>query len=127
VAARPAARARADVFVEWFNGVWKGPPNAIAAARAAGQAPDALDVAALARRAVLLEGLLADGPYLLGADLTIGDVVAFPFLRLGLGVPPGDRDPFHHVLHEHLAGMRDGRLPRLRSWAELLSADFGRL
>ncbi len=26
----PAARAQADIFVEWFNEVWKGPPNRIA-------------------------------------------------------------------------------------------------
>jgi glutathione S-transferase len=118
----PAARARADVFAEWFNGVWKGPPNAIAAGD-----DDPAHAAALARWNGWFEALLADGPHLLGAELTIADVLALPFLRLGLGVPDDDPDPFHHVLHEHLAGMRTGALPRLASWAELLSARFGRL
>src|SRR5262245_22029109 len=31
--ADPHARAEADVFVEWFNHVWKGPPNRIAEGR----------------------------------------------------------------------------------------------
>ena len=113
----PGARARADVLVAWFNGVWKGPPNAIAAARVAGE-PDPPELVRALREATgWFEGLLHDGPHLLGTERpTIADIVALPFLRLGLGVPEGDEDPFHHVLHDHLAPLP----PRLERWARSL-------
>ena len=109
-----AARARTGVFVEWFNEVWKGPPNAIAAD------PDSPEAEALGARTAawldLFEGLLAGGDHLLG-DFGAADVCAFPFLKYAL-LPrePDDEDPFHEVLVERMP-LGDG-YPRLRAWIE---------
>jgi glutathione S-transferase len=105
----PAQRAVADVFVEWFNGVWKGPPNRIADGAAA---PG--DAERLRGSRDVFEGLLDGRDHLLG-PFGIADVVAFPFLKYGRGVQPGDTDPFHAVLAEHLALERH---PRLAAWVE---------
>jgi maleylpyruvate isomerase len=113
--AEPAARAAADVFVEWFNLVWKGPPNRIADGR---EQPG--DREWLARSRDVFEGLLASRPFLLtGEHPGIADVIAYPFLRYGLGAAPGDDDPFHAVLVEHL-GLEG--YPRLRAWLERCAA-----
>ena len=106
--ADPAARATADVFAEWFNHVWKGPPN-----RIADGAEQPGDRACLAASRDVFEGLLADRPYLLGERPGIADVLAYPFLRYGRGVSPGDDDPFHAVLAEHLDPSAH---PRLGAW-----------
>jgi glutathione S-transferase len=91
----PGARAEADIFVEWFNEVWKGPPN-----RIADGAGSPADAARLRTWCARFEDLLADGrPYLLGAELTVADVVAAPFAAyFGAPLAPGDEDPFHAVL-----------------------------
>ena len=103
-------RATADVFSEWFNLVWKGPPNRIADA---GEQPGDREWLAASRD--VFEGLLADRPFLLGDAPGIADVLAYPFLRYGRGASADDRDPFHAVLAAHLdpAGH-----PRLRAWLE---------
>jgi maleylpyruvate isomerase len=44
-----AAHARVEVFVEWFNEVWKGPPNAIEAEERRPD-PDTARIAALSAR-----------------------------------------------------------------------------
>ena len=98
-------RAGAELFVEWFNEVWKRPPNAIAAGD---------DDPGLRRRLAgwqeLFESFL-DGPeYLLG-EFGVADVCAFPFLKYAVAEPnPADTDPFHAVLRELEAP------PRLRGW-----------
>ncbi len=107
--ADPTARAAADVFAEWFNQVWKGPPN-----RIADGAEQPGDRAWLAGSRDVFEGLLAARPYLLGEQPGIADVLAYPFLRYGRGVSPGDDDPFHAVLAAHL-DPSPGH-PRLDAW-----------
>ena len=112
----PAARARVEVFVGWFNGVWKGPPNAIAAEEASPD-PDRERVAALGARLrgwlPLFEDLLATSDHLLGEAFGAADVCAFPFVKYAArSADPADADPFHRVLEQHLA-TGDG-CPRLR-------------
>jgi glutathione S-transferase len=92
--AEPARRAEADVFVDWFNGVWKVAPN-----RMAGEADAAELRGSLDRFAALLDGR----DFLLGDTFGIADVIAFPFLKYAASIAPEDPDPFHHVLAEHLA------------------------
>ena len=104
--ADPGARAEADVFVEWFNFGWKVPPNRIAAG-----VPEPGDAARLAGWNARFEALLAGRDFLLG-EFGIADVVAFPFLKYAVLAPePGDDDPFHAVLAEHLSAG-----PRLEAW-----------
>jgi len=61
----PRARAEAEIFVQWFNHVWKGPPNEIDALTREGS-PDAARVEELAMWLAgsldLFQGLLAGSP-----------------------------------------------------------------
>jgi glutathione S-transferase len=115
----PARRAEAALLVDWFNRVWKAPPNLIAAEREK-PSPNGRSLAGwgeeLSRSRERFEALLSGRDHLLGDELTVLDVVAFPFLKYAALAPdPADTDPFHHVLHEHLATTRH---PRLLAWIE---------
>jgi glutathione S-transferase len=121
--ADPAAQAATDIFVEWFNLVWKGPPNAIAD-ELEGGAPDQAVIAAAAERLRVwhdrFEDLLHGRDFLLG-PLTVADVIAFPFLKYGVIPAPADDDEvFHQVLTRHLA-VGDSR-PNLVAWVRRVDA-----
>jgi glutathione S-transferase len=108
---RDAARAaELDVFADWFNRVWKRPPNAIADGHG-GEA----DWAELRAHLDVFEALLAGRDFLFGDAVTAADFLVFPFLKYGAGIQPGDEDPFHHVLNE---GLPLDDHPRLRAWIE---------
>jgi glutathione S-transferase len=114
----PARRAEVQVFVEWFNGVWKRPPNLIAA----GTDDDAriADLSRRMRRAIgLFEGLLDERDYLFG-EFGAADCMAFPFLKYAsLGLPPGDEEVFHRILVEHQP-LRDDS--PLHNWVRRVAA-----
>jgi glutathione S-transferase len=115
-----AAHAEVDVFIEWFNRVWKVAPNAIAAQQA-GPDPDrdAIDGHRddLRHWLELFEDLLDGREHLMGEQFGAADICAFPFLKYGV-LPPADDDvdPFHHVLHEHLPIA--GSFPQLEAWID---------
>lgn len=102
--ADPARRAEADVFVDWFNLVWKVAPNRMAEG----------DAEVLRGSLERFEALLTGRDFLLGDAFGIADVIAFPFLKYAAGISADDPDRFHHVLAEHLA-LGPGH-PRLRGW-----------
>ena len=108
------ARAVVEVFVEWFNRVWKVAPNAIADG---GPAPEHAE--ALRRHQDRFEALLSDGREHLFGGFGMADLVAWPFLRYAVDATPGDDDPFHETLREHLS--LDGR-PHLAAWIERVAA-----
>jgi glutathione S-transferase len=110
--AEPARRAEADVFVDWFNRVWKVAPNRLA--EKLGACEQDAWAAELRGSLERFEALLDGRDFLLGDELGIADVIAFPFLKYAAGIEPGDPDRFHHVLAEHLA--LGGGYPRLRGW-----------
>ena len=114
----PARRAEVDVFVEWFNRVWKGPPNAIEAELTA-PAPDDARIRALGDEMrgwlAWFEALLDGRPYLMGDGFGAADVAAFPFLKYGVSHDPDDDELFHRVLVEHLP-IAGGAYPRLEAW-----------
>jgi glutathione S-transferase len=119
----PARRAEADVFVDWFDRVWKRPPNLIADELAA-VAPDLERIAGWSAEmsAALdrFEALLDGRSYLLG-EFGVADCVAFPFLKYAvLGMPRDDDELFHRVLVEHQP--LDGGYPRLREWVRSVDA-----
>jgi glutathione S-transferase len=104
-----ARRAEADVFVDWFNRVWKVAPNRLV------DEPGNSALAAELRGSLdRFEALLDGRDYLLGDRLGIADVIAFPFLKYAVSIAPDDPDVFHHVLAEHLA--LGAGYPQLRGW-----------
>ena len=111
-----ARRAELEVFLDWFNRVWKRPPNEIEAERASTE-PHAERIEELGRELTgsldLFEAMLAGRDYLFG-DFSAADCAAFPFLKYGLIFDEADTEEFHLVLREHLA--LDGRYPRLEAW-----------
>ncbi|MBA2630443.1 MAG: glutathione S-transferase family protein [Thermoleophilaceae bacterium] len=116
-----ARRAEMDVFLEWFNEVWKGPPNAIEEALETDD-PGLAAVAVHARRLDawldLFDAMLDGRPYLFG-DFSAADCAAFPFLKFPLLRDPADDELFHRLLAEYqsLAGR-----PRLAAWIERVDA-----
>jgi glutathione S-transferase len=100
----PGRLAEMLVFIDWFNRVWKVPPNAIEAELGHAQ-PDAAVIERLSRELAdaldLFEQLLADRPFLFGDSFSAADCAAFPFLKFAWGLPEGDDQLFHRVLAEH--------------------------
>ena len=115
----PARRAELDVFLDWFNEVWKVPPNAIEE-ELERDAPDRDRVKELAARMHdsldLFERLLDGRDHLFGDDLTAVDCAAFPFLKYAKLRDPDDDELFHRILEEHLR--LDDAHPRLSDWID---------
>lgn len=113
-----ARRAELDVFLEWFNEVWKGPPNAIEAELGRPE-PDGERIAALSARMRgwldVFEQLLDGRDHLFG-EFSAADCAAFPFLKYARSRDPADDEPFHRILEEHQR--LDGSHPRLSAWIE---------
>jgi glutathione S-transferase len=113
-----AKRAEMDVFIEWFNRVYKRPPNEIEAELAKPK-PDEERIAELSREMVtnlaMHEGLLAERDYLLGDEFSAAECAAFPFLKYALKIDDGDDELFHRILHER---QPIDAYPRLRAWIE---------
>jgi glutathione S-transferase len=102
-----ARRAELDVFVDWFNRVWKHAPNAIEAGgdvtTLAAEMDGHLDV---------FEALLADRDFLFG-EFSAADCCAYPFLKYAAGRDPADDELFHRILDEHQSLEES---PRLAAW-----------
>ena len=100
----PARRAELDVFLDWFNRVWKRPPNEIEAEGAKPE-PDAGRIDELGRELTgslaLFEGLLTGRDYLFGA-FSAADCASFPFLKYALIYDESDTEEFHLILREFL-------------------------
>ena len=112
--ADPTRRAVADTFVEWFNAVWKVPPNRIAEG-----AEDQELYDAISDWLDRFEAMLTGRDFLLGDALGIADVIAFPFLKYPvLGLAADDADPFHRVLVETMADPG----PNVRAWVARIDA-----
>jgi glutathione S-transferase len=111
-----ARAAELEVFLDWFNRIWKRPPNEIEAERAKAE-PDAERIYELGRELTgsleLSEALLAGRDYLFG-EFSAADCAAFPFLKYGLIFDEADTEEFHLILREYLG--LNGRYPRLEAW-----------
>ena len=114
--ADPARRAALDVFTEWFQHVWKRPPNEIE--RILGL-PET-DPHQIHELAALMDGWLGlfesmlDGrDFLFGDELSAADCIAYPFLKYAAGRDPADDELFHRVLDDYQSV--EGR-PRLAAW-----------
>ena len=98
----PARREELRVFIDWFDRVWKGPPNALADALDAGRSAGEPELRALADQLQawldVFERLLTERDYLFGDELSAADVIAWPFLRYAVFCDPEDTETFHRVL-----------------------------
>jgi glutathione S-transferase len=112
--ADPAERARLDVFVDWFDRVWKVAPNAIEAGGDVAELSAVMDT-----HLDLFEALLTGRDHLFGEAFTAADVCAYPFLKYAAGRDPADDEPFHVILAEHQTVV--GR-PHLAAWIERAGA-----
>ena len=112
-----ARRAETLVFIDWFNRVWKRPPNEIEA-ELGRPAPDRRRISALAGDMAaaldLFESLLAGREHLMGDDFSAADCAAFPFLKYALLRDPADDELFHRILEQHQQLGDDH--PRLADW-----------
>ena len=117
-----ARRAELEVFLDWFNRIWKRPPNEIEAERAKAE-PDAERIYELGRELAgsleLSEAMLAGRDYLFG-EFSAADCAAFPFLKYGLIHDEADTEEFHLILSEYLA--LNGGYPRLEAWIRRVDA-----
>jgi glutathione S-transferase len=113
---QPERRAEVLVFVDWFNRVWKRPPNEIEA-ELSKPTPDRarIDEMAELMRAYLdlFEDMLAGREHLMGHDFSAADVAAFPFLKYSVLHDPQDDELFHRILRDY---QRDRHRPRLEAW-----------
>jgi glutathione S-transferase len=119
----PARRAEMQVFLDWFNQLWKRPPNLIAAEELKPE-PDRERIAELSRRVAdslpVFESLLSGRDFLFGDELTVADVTAFPFLKYAVVWEEADDERFHAILRETMP--LDGRHPRLEAWIHRVDA-----
>ena len=110
-----------EVFVAWFNGVWKVPPNAIEAERRLDD-PDEAHIRELGAETTasldLFDRLLDGREYLFG-ELSAADFAAFPFLKYALDRNEDDDEPFHQILRELL--VLDGH-ERVEAWIRRVDA-----
>jgi maleylpyruvate isomerase len=116
-------RAALNVFIEWFNEVWKLPPNAIEAELATAL-PNPARIAALSARLRgwldTFEALLDGRDHLLSNEFSAADCIAFPFLKFARLRDPDDDEPFHLILERHQPLGDDH--PRLTAWIERVDA-----
>jgi glutathione S-transferase len=114
-----ARRAELDVFLDWFNRVWKLAPNAIEAELERDE-PDHRRVAELSAsmRASLdlFEAMLDGREHLFGDDFSAADCAAFPFLKYAQLRDPADDELFHRILEDNLR--LAGGHPRLSAWID---------
>jgi maleylacetoacetate isomerase len=121
--ADPARRAEVQVFLDWFNQLWKRPPNLIFAEEQKPE-PDRARIAELEARIAgalpVFEGLLSGRDYLFWDELSVADVTAFPFLKYAAVWEEGDEHRFHEIVRDamHL----NGRYPQLEAWIHRMNA-----
>jgi glutathione S-transferase len=119
----PARREELRSFLDWFNQVWKRPPNLIAAEEEQ-PVPDQALIAELERELAgslpRFEALLERRDFLFGDELSAADVTAFPFLKYAVLWDEGDDERFHEILRDAMS--LDGRYPRLEGWIHRIDA-----
>ena len=112
----PARRAEMLIFIDWFNRVWKRPPNEIEAEMGK-TAPDTARIARLGQAITdaleLFEGMLSGRDHLMG-EFSAADCCAFPFLKYALIQEKGDDYLFHKILTRYQA--LGTTHPRLTAW-----------
>jgi glutathione S-transferase len=116
--ADPARRAEVDLFIDWFENVYKAAPNELEDELERDD-PDsevlAVRGAEMRERLGMFERLLHRRDYVFG-EFGAADCVAYPFLKYAAGRDPADDELFHRILSEHQPLGDDH--PNLRAWIE---------
>ena len=116
---KPARRGDCLLFIDWFDRVWKRPPNTIETELSKPEGERNMTRVERLRKVMvgyldLFEQILTGREYLLG-DFSAADVAAFPFLKYAsLPLPEGDDYLFHKVLRQYQRAA-DGH-PQLIDW-----------
>jgi glutathione S-transferase len=120
--ANPLRRAELDLFIDWFERIWKWAPNTIED-ELEREEPNAALVercsAQLRGRLDRFESLLDGRDFLWGDQFGAADCVGYPFLKYAAGRDPADEELFHVILDERQPLGDDH--PRLRAWIERVS------
>ncbi len=114
----PARRAECLVFIDWFNRVWKRPPNDIESELS--KPEGRRDMRRVERLGRAMQGyldwfeqMLSGRDHLMG-EFSAADIAAFPFLKYATLHDPDDPYLFHRILVDY---QKPGSThPRLVSW-----------
>ena len=121
--ADPARRAEVELFLDWFNGVWKPDANALEAELERDPPdPEAVERlgAQIQGRLDVFESLLAGRDHLMGDEAGAADVAAFPFVKYATLEPdPVDDELFHRLLADHQDASAH---PRVAAWIDRVDA-----
>jgi len=114
----PARRADCLVFIDWFNRVWKRPPNDMEAELSQPEGQRDLKRVERLGRAMqgyldLFEQMLTGRDYLLG-EFSAADVAAFPFVKYATIQDRNDPHLFHKILVDYQRPGKDH--PRVVGW-----------
>jgi glutathione S-transferase len=113
-----ASRGEVDLFLDWFNRLWKRPPNEIDA-ELAKRNPDRDRIsklgAELSGSLDVFDDLLDGRDYLFGV-FSAADCAAFPFLRYAVDRAEEDDEPFHQILRDYL--VLGDHYPNVEAWIE---------
>jgi glutathione S-transferase len=116
-----ARRAEMEIFIEWFNEVWKRAPNALERILGLPET-DPVQIRELAglmnQWLDFFESMLVGRPYLFGDTVGAADFISYPFLKFAARRDTADNELFHRILDEHQSV--EGR-PRLAEWIERIS------
>jgi len=116
----PARKAEMLIFIDWFNRVWKRPPNDIVSEMEK-IPPDQKKIAewgeSMTQALGLFEEMLSDRAYLMG-EFSAADCAAFPFLKYALlPLDKSNSYPFHRFHQVLVKYMPLGtQHPRLTKW-----------
>ena len=110
------------LFIDWFNRVWKRPPNDIAMEMKEAE-PNQSRIArlgaAMSGHLDTFEAMLSGRDFLMGDAFSAADCAAFPFLKFGLLGHGGSTHMFHQVLVQWQP--IGDRHPRLSAWIRRLN------
>lgn len=114
----PARRADCLVFIDWFNRVWKRPPNDMETELSKPEGQRDLKRVERLGRAMqgyldLFEQMLTGRDCLLG-EFSAADIAAFPFVKYATIHDPDDPHLFHKILVDYQKPGKDH--PRVVGW-----------
>jgi glutathione S-transferase len=119
----PSEAAELDVFLEWFNEVWKTASNEIEDQLASGDP----DRGAIEREAARMAGwldrferMLEGRDYLMGNSVSAADFAAFPFLKFAAIRDPEDDELYHRICDDYQQLGDDH--PNLAAWIARIDA-----